>query len=111
MVADLMLQRTTAECTALLDAADIPVAPLQTVDQLVDDPHLSAKGFYVDMNHPTEGRLKIPGIAAQFSATKAEIGRPAPRLGEQSREILKAAGYSDEAADKLFNAGISVEPR
>lgn len=111
MVADMMLQRTSAECIALLEGADIPVAPLKTVDELIDDPHLASKSFFVDVKHPSEGHLKFPGIAAQFSATEVQIGRPAPRLGEQSRDILKSAGYSDQAVTQLLEAGITAEPR
>lgn len=111
IVADLMSRRTTAECIALLEAADIPFAPLQTVEQLLDDPHLASKDFFVDVKHPSEGHLRMPGIAAQFSISRTEIGRPAPRLGEQSREILKAAGYPDEAIDRLFDSGVAAAPQ
>ena len=81
------------------------------MDELIDDPHLTSKGFFVDVKHPSEGHLKVPGIAAQFSKTRAEMGRPAPRLGEQSREILKVAGYSELAIKRLLDAGVTAEPR
>jgi len=58
MVAEMIRQLTTAECIALLDGLDIPVTRLHTVDSLIDDPHLSAKGFFREVEHPSEGRLR-----------------------------------------------------
>lgn len=110
MVAELMRARSTDECMRLLEAADIPAERLGTIDELVDDPHLNRKGFIVDMQHPTEGRLKMPGIAAQFSVTKANVELPAPRLGEHSQEILKEAGYSSEAIASLLASRVTSEP-
>lgn len=110
MVADILRERTTAECLALLEAAEIPVAPMQSIDDLIDDRHLAAKGFFVDVHHPSEGTLHMPGIAAQFSRTPATLDRPAPRLGEQSREILTEAGYGDGDIERLFAARVTAEP-
>ena len=109
MVGEILSKRTTAECLALLEAAEIPVAPLATVDELIDDPHLAAKGFYVETQHPSEGMLRMPGIAAQFSLTSSTLGRPAPLLGEQSREILAEAGYDGDAIDRLFADRITAQ--
>ena len=108
MVADLMRERTTADCMALLEGADIPAAPLNTLDDLIDDPHLAAKDFFADVDHPSEGALRMPGIAAQFSRTRASLGRHAPRLGEQSREILREAGFSDATIDEFVEARVTA---
>jgi crotonobetainyl-CoA:carnitine CoA-transferase CaiB-like acyl-CoA transferase len=111
MVTTYMTQRTTAEWVELLSAIDIPVEPLRTIEQLVDDPHLQAKGFFQMQQHPTEGPLRMPGVPTMFSKSPADIGGPAPRLGEHSRDILRAAGYATEAIDALVAAGITSEPR
>jgi crotonobetainyl-CoA:carnitine CoA-transferase CaiB-like acyl-CoA transferase len=109
MVTTYMTQRTTAEWVALLSAIDIPVEPLRTIEQLVEDPHLQAKGFFQMQQHPTEGPLRMPGVPTMFSKSPADIGGPAPRLGEHSRDILRAAGYATEAIDALVAAGITSE--
>lgn len=106
-----MTQRTTAEWVELLSAIDIPIEPPRTIEQLVDDPHLQAKGFLRIQQHPTEGSLRMPGVPTMFSKTPADIGGPAPRLGEHSRGILRDAGYPTEAIDALVAAGITSEPR
>jgi crotonobetainyl-CoA:carnitine CoA-transferase CaiB-like acyl-CoA transferase len=109
MVTTYMTQRTTAEWVELLSAIDIPVEPLRTIEQLVEDPHLQAKGFFQMQQHPTEGPLRMPGVPTMFSKSPADIGGPAPRLGEHSRDILRAAGYATEAIDALVAAGITSE--
>jgi crotonobetainyl-CoA:carnitine CoA-transferase CaiB-like acyl-CoA transferase len=111
MVTAYMTERTTAEWVALLSAIDIPVEPLRTIEELVEDPHLEASGFFQTQLHPTEGPLRMPGVPTTFSRSPADVGGPAPRLGEHSRDILRAAGYPTEAIDALVAAGITSEPR
>ena len=111
MVTAYMTLRTTAEWVALLSAVDIPVEPLRTIEDLVDDPHLNASGFFQTQPHPTEGLLRMPGVPTSFTKTPAAVGRPAPRLGEHSREILREAGYAPEAIDALLAAKITAEPQ
>jgi crotonobetainyl-CoA:carnitine CoA-transferase CaiB-like acyl-CoA transferase len=110
MVADIMRERSTAAWIELLEGADIPVAPMSSIDDLIDDPHLAAKQFFVAMDHPTEGALRMPGIAAQFSLTAAAIDRGAPLLGADSRQILREAGYADDTIDALVTARITATP-
>ena len=111
MVAQILRERTTAECIAVLEGAEIPVAPLNSIDDLIDDRHLAATNFFVEVQHPSEGALRMPGIAAQFSHSPGSANRPAPLLGEQSREVLGEAGYDDAAIDRLLAARVTAEPR
>jgi crotonobetainyl-CoA:carnitine CoA-transferase CaiB-like acyl-CoA transferase len=110
MVTGYMTQRTTAEWVELLSAIDIPVEPMRTVEELIEDPHLNAKGFFTAQSHPTEGSLRMPGVPTFFSKSPAAVGRPAPRLGEHSAEILRDAGYPPAAIDALFAAGVTSGP-
>jgi crotonobetainyl-CoA:carnitine CoA-transferase CaiB-like acyl-CoA transferase len=106
----LIKTRTTAEWLAFFDAADIPAAPLNSLEALIDDPHLKAIGFFKIVDHPSEGLLRQIGIASTWSSTNLEASRPAPLLGEHSAEVLQEIGYSGERIDALMKAGITSGP-
>lgn len=101
-VAEQLATRTSAEWLRLLKEADIPVAPLTSVDDLIEDPHLLETGFIVTTQHPTEGKLRVMTAPGRWSETPPGELRPAPRLGEHSREILREAGYSEAEVEALI---------
>ena len=90
-LAGLMRERTTAEWMALLEAADIPVSPLNSVEDVVSDPHLAASGFFTLEEHEREGRVRAMRTPTDWSDSPPEALRPAPRLGEHSAEVLREA--------------------
>ena len=81
--------RSTAEWRTAFTAAELPFALVNTFESLLDDPHLAATGFWRTVEHPTEGRIRMPGIPAKFSETPGSIRRHAPRIGEHNDEILR----------------------
>ena len=83
-------QKTTAEWIAALHAADIPAHAVNRLEDLFDDPHLKAVGMFPEMEHPTEGRVKVARFPVKFSRTPAQIRCLAPNLGEHTDEILPA---------------------
>ena len=109
-VAENMLARTSAEWLRLLKEADIPVAPLHSVDDIIDDPHLAESGFFVMAGHPTEGRVRMMAAPGTWSRTPPDALRPAPRLGEHSVEVLREAGYADAEISALIARGITRTP-
>jgi crotonobetainyl-CoA:carnitine CoA-transferase CaiB-like acyl-CoA transferase len=92
VAAELVASRTTAEWIALLDPADIPYSPVNSANDLLADRHLEATGFWHDVDHPSEGRLKMMGIPLRFSDTPGTIRRLAPGLGEHTQEVLQEIG-------------------
>lgn len=110
MVAEILLTRTTREWMALFEAADIPAIPLHTLESLPHDPHLAATGYFQLREHPSEGLIREMRPASRWSESPATLRRPAPRLGEHSREILGEIGYAGEEIEDLFARGISREP-
>ena len=108
---ELLAERTTAEWLEAFDAANIPSMPVNHPDDLVDDPHLAATGFWQTMEHAELGTLRFPGIPAQFSKTPGAIRRAAPALGEHSVEVLTEIGYERAEVDALVEAGVTVDRR
>mgnify|MGYP001167377000 CR=1 FL=1 len=106
-----MATRTTEEWVAVLDAADVPVMRLNTLETLLSDPHLAATGFFRFVEHPSEGRIRSMAIAQKFSASPPEVTRHAPRLGEHSVEVLREAGLDEVDINELVNLGVTCDAR
>ena len=85
---------TTAEGLSLFERCDIPCAPMNDLDALIDDPHLAAVEFFQTRPHPTEGRIRYTGIPSRWNGSRLKITRHAPRLGEHSVAILADAGLA-----------------
>ena len=105
ILADLMKTRTTAEWTELLEEADIPVSPMNSIVDLVHDPHLAASAFFATESHPSEGSLLAPRTPTHWSASEPGAPRPAPRLGDHRAEVLREAGYSNAEIAELVRLG------
>lgn len=91
LLARIVTERTTAEWVELLGAADIPVTPVLSPENLLDDEHLQAIGFFRREEHPSEGEVRTMGIPVRFSRTPGAVRRLAPRLDEHREEILQEA--------------------
>lgn len=98
--------RTSSEWMELLKKADIPVAPMNRVDDLLTDEHLCSSGFFVEEDHPTEGPLYAPRTPTGWSASAPEPVTPAPRLGEHSVEVLAELGYTDAEIAGMKQDGV-----
>jgi crotonobetainyl-CoA:carnitine CoA-transferase CaiB-like acyl-CoA transferase len=104
-VADELSKRTTAEWLEALERADIPVQRMNSIDDIVADPHLAATGYFITREHPTEGRIRSMAVPSEWSESQPEYRRHAPRLGEHTREVLGEAGYSPAEVDALISSG------
>ncbi|MET0551433.1 MAG: CoA transferase [Vicinamibacteria bacterium] len=98
-------QRSTSDWSEVLERAGVPATPVRTLEELFDDPHLVATGFFESHRHPTDGPMRVPAPATRFSRTPADVRRLAPRLGEHTREVLREAGYAEAEVDALCAAG------
>jgi crotonobetainyl-CoA:carnitine CoA-transferase CaiB-like acyl-CoA transferase len=106
-VASVIVTRSSAEWLNALTQADIPAMPLNSLDDLLDDPHHAATGFFKVMEHPSEGRIREMDIPTTWSKSQPEIRMHAPQLGEHSAEVLREAGYSDDEIKSLEAAGVT----
>ncbi|MEN9560594.1 MAG: hypothetical protein RLZZ502_1805 [Pseudomonadota bacterium] len=88
-VADIMRTQTSAQWFADLQRADIPVAPVNSMNDLLDDPHLQAVGFFQEYQHPSEGRLRTMAPVGRYSKTPTAIYRATPQAGEHSDSVFE----------------------
>lgn len=98
LLGETFLERTTQEWIDLLNRLHIPVARLQTTDELFDNKHLEAIGFFETVETPL-GKVKFPGVPTWFSKTPGKVAGAAPLLGENTRELLEELGVAGAAND------------
>jgi crotonobetainyl-CoA:carnitine CoA-transferase CaiB-like acyl-CoA transferase len=110
-MAEICATRTNGEWVALLKDSNVPHGPVNTLEDLFVDPQLEATGFWKEVDHPTEGRLRMPDIPPRYSRTPPEIRRLQPRLGEHSVEILREAGFPQERIDAMLASGATRDGR
>ncbi|MFG3164685.1 CaiB/BaiF CoA transferase family protein [Streptomyces sp. NPDC048232] len=90
-------------------AAGIWAGPVYGYADLVQDPQIRHNGTFVTYDHPTEGRVTVPGFPYKFSATPPRIDRGAPLVGEHTREVLTEAGLAEREIEDLFATGAVTE--
>ena len=107
---EIIATRDRADWLALLGETNVPMMVVNTLDDLIDDPHLVESGFWQEAEHPTEGRVRMSSPPMNFGRTPASIRAMAPRLGEHSQEILREAGLDQATIDSMLAAGEAVLP-
>ncbi len=107
---DILLTRTTAEWVELLEAHDVPVAPVRTIEDLFDDPQVNHNGMVVELQHPRLGRIRQMGVPVRLGSTPGQVTRPAPMLGQHTEEVLREYGFSPEEIAELRTRGVT-QPR
>ena len=87
-VSEIFLGRETDAWLKLLNEAEVPCAPVQTVDQVFKAPQVLHREMLVQVEHPTAGTVRMAGIPVKFSATPASVRLPPPLLGQHTEEVL-----------------------
>ena len=82
------LGRETDAWMKLLNEAEVPCAPVQTIDQVFKAPQVLHREMLVKVEHPTAGTVPMAGIPVKFSATPASIRLAPPTLGQHTEEVL-----------------------
>jgi crotonobetainyl-CoA:carnitine CoA-transferase CaiB-like acyl-CoA transferase len=101
--------RTRDEWIDAFDAAGVPAGPVHSIGEALEHAQTRARGMVLETEHPQAGTTRGLGLPLHFSAappTPGDGGRPAPLLGQHTREVLRECGYSDAAIDSLASDGV-----
>ena len=102
LLAEMFLSHSTDEWLKLLNSAEVPCAPVQTVDQVFKAPQVLHREMLVQVEHPTAGPVRMAGIPVKFSATPASVRLPPPLLGQHNEEVLESwLGMNNEEISEL----------
>jgi crotonobetainyl-CoA:carnitine CoA-transferase CaiB-like acyl-CoA transferase len=100
-----LAKRTTAEWQEILREEDIPHAAVNSLEDLLDDPHLAATGFWRMISDPDGGQLRVPGGGTVFSRSGSAPPAAPPRLGAHTAEVLRDLGLDRGQVDELLGSG------
>ena len=100
---------TRAEASELLAKYELPVGPINTVAEVLEDPHVHAREMVKELTHPEYGPLRYLGIPVKLSGTPGELQGPPPRFGEHNRNVLTELGYDQSAIDQLAVSQVIAE--
>ncbi|MEF2553747.1 CoA transferase [Aurantimonas sp. A2-1-M11] len=104
-------QRSSAEWLARLEEAGVPAGPVLDISEMHEDPQTLSREMVVETDHPIAGRVKAIGLPIKFSGTPGGVTRPAPLLGEHTREVLREAGYEAAEIDRMLASGAIRGPK
>jgi len=96
---------TKAEVVRRLREANVPVGPINALDEVFADPVVRHLGLIAEVDHPTAGRVRAPGIPVRLSGTPPSVRRHPPELGEHTDEVLRELGYAKEEIAALRRDG------
>ncbi len=106
IVAEIMRQKPLNEWLEILEAGDIPSAPVHTVAEALQDPHTLARGMVRTLNDPRAGPVQVLGRPIKLPLRQEPELRPPPELGEHTAEVLSGLlGYGPERIEALREAG------
>jgi len=105
MIERVVARMTRAEVMQMMSEVGIPAGPINTVGEILDDPHMHAREMVRELVHPEYGPLKVLGVPIKLSDTPGVVENAPPKFGEHNREVLAMLGYGEEEIAKLETSG------
>jgi crotonobetainyl-CoA:carnitine CoA-transferase CaiB-like acyl-CoA transferase len=99
-------QPSAAAALAALEAADVPAAAVQRIDQVLADPQVKARNMIVEQHHPVLGSVRLANVPFKFSDCDASVRTAAPLLGQHNREIARELGFAAADIDAMVEDGV-----
>ena len=107
-IAQVFRSKTKAEWAAFNDRHDCCIEPVLDLDEALSSELTRAREMVVEVDQPELGPVSLLGMPVKFSRTPGDPTRPAPALGEHTRDVLEAAGMGDSEVDALFGSGSAM---
>ena len=102
IIEEVLMKRPGDEWIALLKSKKIPCGPINNVEMLLNDPQVVHRQMIVEVDHPTHGKLKVPGPPLRIGTSEEQAMTPPPLLGQHNSEILCGRlGYSEADLKKF----------
>lgn len=106
IVAKAVAQKTKAEWEAICDKSEIPYSAVRSIDELLEDRHLSAIRFFTELTDADIGKVRFPGVPVTIDGERPGVSFP-PRLGEHTRQVLEQAGAPSTLIDQIEKARLA----
>lgn len=103
---EVLKTRTSEDWLLMLEAEDVPCAPVLTRKEVIHHPQILANDLLVESDHPVAGRLRQTRPAPIFSKTSTALRNPAPALGADSETVLVDAGFSSDEINALVSSKV-----
>ncbi|XP_074055171.1 succinyl-CoA:glutarate CoA-transferase [Macrotis lagotis] len=105
-------EEMTSTWLCLFEGSGIPYGPINSMGQVFAEPQVLHNGLVMAMDHPTVGRISVPGPAVRYSGFTMANPKPPPLLGQHTVEVLKTSlGYDDSTIKDLLGAGVVAQPK
>jgi len=101
-------RRPVGEWVRLLEAEGVPCGPINSISDMAADPQALARHMVVDLDHPRAGATRALGLPIKLSVSPGGVTRPAPLLGQHTREVLAEFGSSASEVEALVHSGAAV---
>lgn len=109
IISEILPKRTTQEWTEIFTKGDVPFGPVNQLEDLIQDPHLTDVDFWKITEHETEGRLRVPSFPVRDGGPNGDATPcllPAPPLGRDTVSLLSSVGYSQNEIESLLTRDI-----
>ncbi|KAK2859781.1 hypothetical protein Q5P01_004401 [Channa striata] len=99
------LQENTADWLRRFEGSGVPVGPINSIQEVFSTPQVKHNGLIQEMNHPTAGRITVPGPAVRFSGFSPSRPTPPPLIGQHTAQVLRdTLSYSDDIIKALLES-------